>query len=77
MPEQWAITAAYEPKVDFESNGPWTHSVGLQLAKKLEELPLSFSLSVKKPFDDDKEFQVNLYLLTISRRSSHHGHTLM
>lgn len=59
MPSQWAVTAAYEPKVDFEKNSTWTHSVKLQLAKRLEELPLGFSLSIKKPLNGDKEFQVN------------------
>lgn len=59
MPSQWALTVAYEPKIDFEKNGAWTHSAKLQLSKRLEELPLGFSLSIKKPFNGDKEFQVN------------------
>ncbi len=59
MQSQWAVTAAYEPKIDFENNSVWTHSVRLQLAKRLEELPLSFSLSIKTPFTGDKQFQVN------------------
>ena len=57
MPRQWAVTAAYEPKIDFKNNSAWTHSAKLQLAKRLQELPLGFSLSIKKPFNGDKEFQ--------------------
>ena len=59
MPSQWAVTASYEPKIDFEKNSAWTHSAKLQLAKRLEELPLGFILSIKKPFNGDKQFQVN------------------
>jgi hypothetical protein len=59
MPSQWAVTASYEPKIDFEKNSSWTHSAKLQLAKRLEELPLGFFLSIKKPFNGDKQFQVN------------------
>ncbi len=55
----WAVTAAYEPKIDFENNNALIHSVRLQLAKRLEELPLSFSLSIKKPLNSDKQFQIN------------------
>ncbi|HEY0724144.1 MAG TPA: hypothetical protein VGD41_09205, partial [Pyrinomonadaceae bacterium] len=56
---QWAVTASYEPKIDFEKNSAWTHSAKLQLAKRLEELPVGFFLSIKKPFNGDKQFQVN------------------
>jgi hypothetical protein len=59
MQNQWALTMAYEPKIDFENNNAWIPSVRLQLAKRLEELPVSFSLSIKKPFNDDKQFQIN------------------
>jgi hypothetical protein len=59
LPGQWATTAAYEPKIDFENDNSWTHSAKLQLAKRLEELPLGFFLSIKKPFNGDKELQVN------------------
>lgn len=56
---QWALTAEYEAKIDFANNDAWTHSGKLQLSKKLENLPFAFSLSIKKPFEGDKEFQVN------------------
>ncbi len=59
MQSNWAVTAAYEPKIDFESNNALTHSVRLQLAKRLEELPLGFSISIKKPLNGDKQFQIN------------------
>lgn len=59
MPSQWAVSASYEPKIDFENNRVWTHSAKLLVAKRLEELPLGFSLSIKKPFNGDKEFQIN------------------
>ncbi len=59
MQTNWAVTAAYESKINFENNNALTHSVRLQLAKRLEELPLSFSLSIKKPLNGDKQFQIN------------------
>jgi hypothetical protein len=62
MESQWAVTAAYEPKIDFKNNSVWTHSIRLQLAKRLEELPLGFSLAIKKFFNGDKRFQLNLVL---------------
>ena len=55
---QWALTMQYETKIDFE-NDAWIHSGKLQLAKRLEELPLAFVMSIKKPFEGDKEFQIN------------------
>jgi hypothetical protein len=59
MPRQWAVIASYEPKIDCENNSAWTHSAKLLLAKNLEELPLGFALSIKKPLNGNKEFQVN------------------
>lgn len=59
LQNQWAVTAAYEPKIDFKNNDLWTHSIRLQLAKRLEQVPLGFSLSFKKPFTGDKAFQLN------------------
>ncbi len=59
LQSNWAVTAAYEPKIDFENNNALTHSVRLQLAKRLEELPLGFSISIKKPLHGDKQFQIN------------------
>jgi hypothetical protein len=59
MASQWALTAQYEIKIDFANNDARTHSGKLQLAKRLEELPLAFAFSIKKPFEGDKEFQVN------------------
>jgi hypothetical protein len=62
MQRQWAVTAAYEPKIDFKNNDVWTHSIRLQLAKRLEEVPLGFSLSIKKPFSGEKNFQLNFVM---------------
>lgn len=62
MQDHWAVTAAYEPKIDFENNSAWTHSIRLQLAKRLDELPLGFSFSIKKPLSGDKQFQTNLVM---------------
>jgi len=60
LPRHWSVTARYEAKVDFENDDYWTHSAKLAVAKNLEQLPLSFSLSIKKSFDGgNKEFQIN------------------
>lgn len=60
MTKSAVVTAAYEPKIDFGNHSIWTHSIKLAFAKKLEQLPLSFSISIKKPFNGDKQLQVNL-----------------
>jgi hypothetical protein len=60
LPRNWAVTAQYEAKVDFENDNHWTHSAKFVITKVLERLPLGFSLSIKKLFDGgDKEFQIN------------------
>ncbi len=60
LPQRWAATAKYEAKVDFQNDNTWTHSGKLAIAKRLERVPLSFSLSIKKAFDGgEKKFQVN------------------
>ena len=60
LPRRWAATAKYEAEVDFQNDNTWTHSGKLAIAKRLERVPLSFSLSIKKAFDGgDKKFQVN------------------
>ncbi len=70
MQTNWAVTAAYEPKIDFENNNALTHPVRLQLAKRLEELPFSFSLSIKSLSVVTSSFRSILFLRIISRRSS-------
>lgn len=61
LPRKWAITAQYEIKADFENDNYVTHSAKLQIAKELENIPLSFALSAKRSFDSgEKEFQANL-----------------
>ena len=61
LPERWAITARYETKIDFKNDNARTHSAKLQVAKHLESVPVGFSLSIKKPLDDDsnEDFQIN------------------
>jgi len=60
LPRHWSVTARYEAKVDFENDDHWTHSGKFVIAKQLEQLPVGFSLSIKKPFDGgNKEFQIN------------------
>lgn len=60
LPHRWSVTARYEAKVDFKNDDSWTHSAKLVIAKRLEQSPLGFSLSVKKSFDGgNKEFQIN------------------
>jgi hypothetical protein len=63
LPHKWAITAGYENKTDFENENYVTHRAKLQVAKELEEVPLSFALSAKRDFDaGEKEFQVNFVI---------------
>ena len=60
LPRHWSATARYEAKVDFETDNTWTHSAKFAVAKNLERAPVSFVLSIKKPFDGGaKDFQVN------------------
>jgi hypothetical protein len=57
----WSVTPRYELKLDFLDNDRITHSATLSVARQLEQVPLGFSLSVKKPLDGgNKKFQVNL-----------------
>lgn len=72
LPERWSVTARYEAKVDYEKNDFWTHSVKFVIAKQLEQLPLGFSLSLKKQFvGAEKEFQIN-FVSTYYFRSQKH-----
>lgn len=60
LPHKWALTLGYENKVDFENDNYVTNRAKLAIAKELESMPLSFSLSAKRDFDSgEKEFQVN------------------
>ena len=63
LPQQWAVTARYEAKVDFENDNYVTHSAKLLVAKQLDAPPLGLALSIKKPFDGgEKQFQINLII---------------
>ena len=60
LPQRWSATAKYEAKVDFQNDNTWTHSGKLAMAKGLERVPLSFSLSITKAFDGgEKTFQID------------------
>ncbi len=61
LPNEWAVTLKYETKFDFENDNARTHSAKLQVSKHLDELPLAFALSIKKPLENDseKDFQIN------------------
>lgn len=60
LPRRWSATAKYEAKVDFQNDNTWTHSGKLAIAKGLERVPVSLSLSMTKAFDGgEKKFQVN------------------
>jgi hypothetical protein len=60
LPHQWAITAQYELKADFENDNYITHSAKLLLAKELEDIPLSLALSIRRSFySGENEFRVN------------------
>jgi hypothetical protein len=60
LPRQWSLTAKYEAKVDFEDDNDWTHTANFAVAKQLTNAPIGFSLSIEKPFDSEKAFQINL-----------------
>ena len=55
------MTPSYELKVDFANNSQVTRSAKLQISKQHGNLPLGFSLSIKKTSDEtDKRLQINL-----------------
>ena len=60
LPRLWSMTAKYEAKVDFEDDNDWTHTANFAVAKLLSSAPIGFSLSIEKPFDSEKAFQINL-----------------
>jgi hypothetical protein len=63
LPHKWAVTVGYENKTDFENDNYVTNRAKFQVAKELENTPLSFALSIKRDFDSgEKEFQVNFVL---------------
>jgi hypothetical protein len=60
LPHRWSVTPRYELKVNFENNNYVAHSAKLSVSKRFDNLPLGFTLSIKRPFDGGaKEFQVN------------------
>jgi hypothetical protein len=60
LPQRWAVTARYETKVDYENGDRRTDSAKFVVTKLLEQLPLGFSFSIKKPLDGgNKRHQVN------------------
>ena len=55
----WAVTAGYENKTDFENDNYVTNRAKISIAKALESIPLRFYLQAKRDFDSgEKEFQV-------------------
>jgi Putative MetA-pathway of phenol degradation len=63
LPHKWAISVGYENKVDFENDNYVTNRAKIQVAKELENIPLSFALSAKRDFDSgEKEFQMNFVI---------------
>ncbi len=63
LPHHWAINPRYEAKVNFENDNYVTQSAKLQIAKQLDNPPLGFAISLKKPFDGGpKQFQVNFII---------------
>ena len=60
LPGRWSVTPRYEFKVDFANDHRATHSGKLSATKLLEDRPLAFTMSIKKPFDGgEKRFQIN------------------
>ena len=65
---RWSVTPRYELKVDFANGNDVTRSAKLSAATRLEDRPLGFSFSVKKPLDPvDKKVQVNFVVTWFSR----------
>ena len=62
LPAHYSFTARYEARVDFEQNHDVTHSAKFSLNKLFDEVPLNVGVSFEKPFDSNKDFQVNLVL---------------
>ena len=60
LPHQWAVTAGYENKTDFENDNYVTNRAKIAIAKELESIPLRFYLQAKRDFDsDEQKFQVS------------------
>ena len=62
LPEHWSFTARYEALVNFEQDNDVTHTAKFTLNKLFDEVPLNVGVSFEKPFDSNKDFQVNLAL---------------
>ncbi len=61
LPGHWSIHAKYEAKLDFEDGNAWSHFAKLGVSKRLDDLPVALSLSIKKPLEEsEKDFQINL-----------------
>jgi hypothetical protein len=60
LPHNWSVTARYEAKIDFEDDNYVTQSGKLYLSKAFQRVPISFTASIKKPFNTgNKDYQVN------------------
>ena len=69
LPAKWFATARYEAKVDFQSDGTWTHSGKVVVGKELQDRPLVLLLSFEKRLDGgDKDFQVNVAMTWFFRQ---------
>jgi hypothetical protein len=69
LPAKWSATARYEAKVDFQSDGTWTHSGKVVVGKELQDRPLVLLLSFEKRLDGgDKDFQVNVAMTWFFRQ---------
>lgn len=54
------MTARYEARINFEADNYVTQSGRLYLSKALQKVPISFTVSIKKPFNTGaKDYQVN------------------
>lgn len=63
LPHKWSVTARYEAKIDFEDDNYVTQSGKLYVSKAFQKVPISLTVSVKKPFNNrNKDFQVNFVM---------------
>jgi hypothetical protein len=60
LPRDWSIFATYKPKIDFENDDRWAHTVNAGVAKRLPNAPVVLSATLEKPLNGGpKEFQAN------------------
>jgi hypothetical protein len=64
LPHDWWTFASYKAKIDFENGDRWTHTENAGIAKRLPNVPVILSATLKKPLNGGaKKFQANLTII--------------